>query len=452
MINSISDTSSGSNLLAHKLHHRKIVWMHYANFFVGVWLITNPDTFEYKEQVLSLNSIICGILICVFSLLSVNPMRLWAPWGSVFTGLWLNVSPLLFWATEPEVYSNDILLGTLVMVFALVAPGVPGYKLYETPGPDIPPGWTVNPSSWQQRIPILTIGWLGFFASRYLAAYQLGYKSEMNDPFFGKGTENVLNSDVSKAWPVSDAGLGAFSYLLDAMMGYLGGENRWRTLPWVVILFGILIIPLGAVSLGLIILQPVSVGYWCSLCLFTAVAMLIMIPCTFDEVFASIYLLQESRKQGKPFWRTFFFGDTMTGDSKEFVRHDLTKPFSSLLKEIFRDFTVPWNLLLSSFIGVWLMFSPWFFGYEKSLADSDHTVGALVISFSVIAMGEIVRVVRFVNTLLGLWVILAPLLVLGLPSGIGLYNELACGLLIILFSIRKGRVTNSYGRYDKYVV
>ncbi|MBI2268965.1 MAG: vitamin K epoxide reductase family protein [Bacteroidetes bacterium] len=435
-------------MLNHHVHHRQTVWMHFANFFLGVWLIAAPLTFIYNSEPMVINDFICGFLICLFTLLSINPFRLWAPWAAAIVGLWLNVAPLIFWAPEAVSYNNDTIIGILVIAFAIVAPGVPGVKLYEEPGPDVPPGWSVNPSSWIQRIPIIFLGWIGFFASRYLAAYQLGYINTAWDPFFGEGTENVLNSDVSKAWPVSDAGLGAFSYMLDAMMGYLGGENRWRTMPWAVIFFGILIIPLGAISITLIILQPLAVGSWCSICLFTAIVMLIMIPCSFDEVFASIQFLRKSKKEGKSVWRIFWLGGTTSEKSIEYIRHDLTS-FRKTVKEIFSDFSVPWNLILSSLIGVWLMFSPFVFGHTNALADSDHFVGALIITFSVIAMGEIIRPIRFINIASGLWIMLSPFLLAG---EIIIYNELISGFLLIILSFRKGKIINNYGSFNKYIV
>jgi len=437
--------------LSQKVHHRKIIWMHFINLFLGAWLITSPSVFSYDSQSMVLNDTICGFLICLFSLLSFDPFRLWAPWGAAITGLWLNVAPLIFWATEPAIYHNDTIIGIFVIAFALIAPGIPGIKLYEEDGPYVPPGWSYNPSSWLQRAPIITLGWIGFFAARYLAGYQLGYFNTAWDPFFDKGTENVLNSDVSKAWPVSDAGLGAFSYMLDAIMGYIGGENRWRTMPWAVIFFGVLIIPLGAISITLIILQPLAVGSWCSICLFTAIVMLMMIPCAFDEIFASLQFLKSSKKEGKSLWRSFWLGGTTSEKTIEFKSHDFTMPVSNTIREIFSDFSIPRNLILSSFLGVWIIFSPFIFGYKNSIADSDHLVGALVVTFSVIAMGEIVRYIRFVNILLGLWIILAPFLLEGSTKAI-IFNALVCGILLILLSFRKGKIMSRYGIFDKYIV
>src|ERR687897_3053011 len=91
----------------------------------------------------------------------------------------------------------------------------------------------------------------------------------------------------------------------------MGGRNRWRTMPWMVLMFGVLVVPLGVVSIVLIILQPVAVGAWCTLCLITAAAMLIMIAPAIDEVVAMGQFLIGARREGKPFWRTFWVGGTL---------------------------------------------------------------------------------------------------------------------------------------------
>ena len=45
-------------------------------------------------------------------------------------------------------------------------------------------------------------------------------------------------------------------------------------MPWLVVLFGIMIVPLGAISIFFIVIQPVSIGTYCTLCLVAAAAML----------------------------------------------------------------------------------------------------------------------------------------------------------------------------------
>ena len=151
-------------------------------------------------------------------------------WAVCGVGLWVMSAPLLFWASNAAVYNNDLLIGALLVTFAVIVPQLG----HDGSGSGTPPGWSYNPSGWVQRLGIVFLAMVGFFLSRYMAAFQLGHIVYPWDPFFGDGTRLVLTSDISKAFPVSDAGLGALSYLLDALAGLIGGRRRWRTMPWMV--------------------------------------------------------------------------------------------------------------------------------------------------------------------------------------------------------------------------
>src|SRR5688572_21641024 len=94
--------------------------------------------------------------------------------------------------------------------------------------PRTPPGWSYNPSTWLQRMPIIVLAVLGFAIAGYLALFQLRVIPDVWEPFFGGGSEAILTSWVSKLLhPMPDAGLGALSYLLDAVAGIIGGTKRW---------------------------------------------------------------------------------------------------------------------------------------------------------------------------------------------------------------------------------
>lgn len=125
-----------------------------------------------------------------------------------------------------------------------------------------PPGWDANPSSWRQRLPIIALAFVGLLISGYLAMYQLGIVSVVWEPFFGGGSREVLNSRFSRVLPVPDAALGAIAYVLDAVTGAIGGQRRWKKMPWIVLLFGLAVGPLGLVSLLLVIIQPVLLDAW----------------------------------------------------------------------------------------------------------------------------------------------------------------------------------------------
>lgn len=119
----------------------------------------------------------------------------------------------------------------------------------------VPPGWTYSPSSWLQRLPMIALGFFGFLTARHLTSYQLGRIGAVWDPFFsggdGKnGTEFIVTSSVSRARPIPDAGLGAAAYMIETLMGAMGSASRWRTMPWMVTFFFILVVPLGGVSIS----------------------------------------------------------------------------------------------------------------------------------------------------------------------------------------------------------
>jgi uncharacterized membrane protein len=418
-------------------------WTPYATMLLAAWLLSSPAVFGERSAGMVWSDILSGALLLVFSLFSLSPRHAWARWANGFVGLWLLFAPLIFWA-QAAAYTNDTLIGCLVIAFALLIPGVPGEDRF--PGPEVPPGWSYNPSAWTQRAPIVALAFLSFFLSRYLAAYQLGHIPKVWDPFFGDGTRRVLESEVSRAFPVSDAGLGAVSYLVEGISGLLGGTRRWRSMPWLVLLFGVLVIPLGVVSIVLVTLQPVAVGAWCSLCLMTAVLMLLMLSPALDEVIATLQFLQRSVREGKPFWRTFWQGGPLE------IGAELPPARRPLLEEILSAaelLRVPWNMVLCAALGLWLMAAPALLGVQGAIATQHYIVGPLVVTCSVMAIGEVARPVRLLNLLFGGWFILAPWLLPGASTAL-LWSDMLVGLLLIVASIPRGEIHERYGGWEHY--
>lgn len=175
----------------------------------------------------------------------------------------------------------------------------------------IPPRWNYNPSEWQQRIPLVVVAFIGFCISMYLAFYQLHLVNDVWDPFFGDGTKNVLTSKLSQKFPIPDALLGAFGYIVDVITGIIGGTERWRTKPWIVIIFGVAVGPLGLVSIFLVIAQPVIVGSWCFLCLCSAVISVVMISPAMDELLASLQFLRRVKHKNLSVWKAFWGDKTI---------------------------------------------------------------------------------------------------------------------------------------------
>ena len=171
----------------------------------------------------------------------------------------------------------------------------------------IPPGWSYNPSTWPQRIPIIILALVGFFIAMYLAFYQMNVFTSVWEPFFGNGSMKILNSKISHILPIPDAALGALGYLADAVTGTIGGIERWRKMPWIVIIFGFLVGPLGFISILLVIFQPVLYDAWCTLCLSSAVVSVAMIGPAMDEFLASLQFMKKGKNtQGVSMWKLFW--------------------------------------------------------------------------------------------------------------------------------------------------
>jgi hypothetical protein len=93
----------------------------------------------------------------------------------------------------------------------------------------------------------------------------------------------------------------------------IGGEDRWRRMPWIVLLFGLAVGPLGLVSILLVVLQPVLFGAWCTLCLASALISVLMIGPAMDEILASLQFVQRERRRGRSTWRVFWGLDDPCG-------------------------------------------------------------------------------------------------------------------------------------------
>lgn len=152
-------------------------------------------------------------------------------------------------------------------------------------------------------MPIAVLAGVAFVISLYLALYQWRLVDGVWDPLFGEQSEAVLDSDVShrmKAWiGIPDAALGALAYFGDALYGLAGSTRRWQYRPWMVVLFGLDVIPLGIVSAILVFMQGAVVGAWCTLCLVSAVISLVLVYMAYDEVWATCRYLWRVWKRAR---------------------------------------------------------------------------------------------------------------------------------------------------------
>lgn len=455
-------------------HHISTLWLPIIVIIAGVWLATSPFTFGYVEGAagppraaevvqardlpspeargmwMTWSDLVSGLALVVLGALSLQPNRVLPRWGAAAVGVWLLFAPLVLWAPTPAAYATDTAIGFLVIAATILIPPMPGMALIMQPGPEVPPGWSYNPSSWYQRSPMIALSLAGFFLSRYLGAFQLGYLDWAADPFFGRGTVEILTSEVSRGFPVSDAALGASAISLEALMGFMGGTSRWRTMPWMVTFFGILVVPLGVAHVVLVILQPVAVGTWCSFCLATALLMLAMIPLAVDEVVAMTQFVLRRHAAGKGLWEVFWKGDTDEGEATDHRSPRYPAPLSTLVGAGLWGVRVPGTLGALSLLGVWEMAAPAVLGLEGAAADSAHLTGALVVVIAVVATAEVARAFRWLAVPAGVWLLTSTWVLPHPPTA--RWVTTGVGLAVVLLSLYKGRIRERYGHAQRWIV
>jgi hypothetical protein len=123
-------------------------WVHVAVMPLGAWLLFSPTALAYPSAALAASDVVSGLLVILLAVLSMKGLA-WSPWANAAVGLWVAFAPLAFWAPDPASYANDTLVGILIAAFSVIIP-----MRSEMPGPEVPPGWSYNPSTWAQRAPV----------------------------------------------------------------------------------------------------------------------------------------------------------------------------------------------------------------------------------------------------------------------------------------------------------
>ncbi|MEZ5650748.1 MAG: NAD-dependent epimerase/dehydratase family protein [Burkholderiaceae bacterium] len=468
--------------------HAQHRWAHMVNIGLGFWLLTQPPLIGVTEPWLRWAEFSLGAALVAFAMLALGWQMTFARWACAAIGAAVMAAPFVFWTTNAAAYLSDTLVGALIFGFAVCTKPEPGTALVaRVTGPEVPPGWNFNPSSWVQRIPIIVLAVVGLLVSRYLAAYQLEHVDGVWEPFFAgsptdpqNGTEEIITSSVSQAWPVPDAALGAYTYALEILTGIVGSRTRWRTMPWLVLLFGLMIVPLGIVSITFIIIQPIVIGTWSTLALIAAAAMLIQIPYSLDELLAVAQFMKRRIKAGKPWLRVFLFGDT---DDEQPARADTPSRPAPACREhrtqadgkagdaaasgytpgafdrpahvvlfdmVSGGVNLPWNLALAALIAIALMFSRLTVGAADGIANADHLLGSLSLTVIALACAEPARILRLLLIPLGFGLCIVPFVYE--TSTLHLALDVAFGLALIALSLRRGRITQRYGEWQRFLV
>ncbi|MDK3257028.1 vitamin K epoxide reductase family protein [Blastococcus capsensis] len=464
-----------------RAQQRQVLWIPWTLVLLGFWQLLAPLTLGYGNEALwaqpsggrgvwfsdetmaalraslmTWSDVVSGVALIVLGWRALKPDRPIAWWGACFVGIWLVFAPIVLWSPTASGFVNDSIVGLLVIALTILIPGMPNMTAFMTMGPPTPPGWSYNPSSWPQRAILVALAFVGLVVSRYLAAFQLGYLESVWDPFFGSAsTESVLNSDISHMMPISDAGLGGIAYTFEFLMAFMGGVARWRTMPWMVAMFGVLVIPLGLAHVALVMSMPVAVHAWCTFCILAGLVMLPMVALTVDEVVAMGQHVKQSRRRGDrdgSTWKVFWQGgeaegctpDERTPDMLELPDRPLT-----LLRSSLWGTGAPLPLLAVAALGVLLYAVPGVLAIDirSGTADVAHLGGAFIVVVAVVAMAEVLRPARLLNVAGGLGV--ASLVLLTGPGVVPAVVIVLTGLAVAALSVPRGPLHDHYGEWDR---
>lgn len=453
------DTMRREHETRRRIEHGDNRWVHMLNVALGSWLFTQPLLINVPEPALRIGEMLLGALLMIFAVASMSWKAQWARWICAMIGIVVMALPFIFSTESAAAYLSDTLVGALIVAFAVGTKPEPGVSpLAATTGPLTPLGWSYNPSSWTQRLPIVLIALFGLYVSRYLAGYQLGHIPDVWDPFFAgsstdpqNGTEEVITSSVSKAFPVSDAALGGYTYLLEMLTGIVGSTARWRTMPWLVILFGLMIAPLGITSIAFIIIQPIVIGTWSVIALLGAAAILVQIPYSLDEMIATVQFLRRRHRAGRSWLSVLFRGDTDEGHAAPQNQDEFDRPPGAVLRDVIGGgVSLPWNLALVAAISTSLLFSPVWLGVQGWAAHAHHIAGCLALTVVSVAAAEVARAARYFNVAIGLALMCAPLAVdATMQADIA---SVVAGISIAVLSFRRGEIRERYGNWSRAIV
>jgi len=103
-----------------------------------------------------------------------------------------------------------------------------------------------------------------------------------------------------------------------------------------------------------------------------------------------------------------------------------------------------WARILNTVLGLWLMIAPALFQYSGAAADNGHIAGPVIITFAVIAYWEATRGTRKWNYPIGIWLLLAPW-ILGYDNSVAIISDMTTGALVLIFASVKGKIEKKYG-------
>ncbi|HEY1020822.1 MAG TPA: hypothetical protein VGE06_00855 [Flavisolibacter sp.] len=102
-----------------------------------------------------------------------------------------------------------------------------------------------------------------------------------------------------------------------------------------------------------------------------------------------------------------------------------------------------WAQIMHILIGLFLMFAPSIWSFDKGASDHFYIVGPLVITNAIIGLWEFNRGIRWFTALIAAWLLVSPFVLES--KGTEAMIAICSAILLVFFSLFKGRVKHRYG-------
>ncbi len=97
-------------------------WASWVNLILGAWLIAAPFMLYSGVGSALGNDIVVGVLVVIFALVAIASRAAWASWINVALGVWEIIAPFaLGYSGTTAAVTNDIIVGVAFIVFGLIS-------------------------------------------------------------------------------------------------------------------------------------------------------------------------------------------------------------------------------------------------------------------------------------------------------------------------------------------
>lgn len=96
------------------------------NILAGIWLIISPGVLGFSNSAVQTNNVWLGFIVGVLALIRAivpEARTMWLSWINILAGIWLIISPFALGFTSTAQRTNDIILGIIVGVLAIWSSG-----------------------------------------------------------------------------------------------------------------------------------------------------------------------------------------------------------------------------------------------------------------------------------------------------------------------------------------